>query len=388
MKTPALCANALKMSISPEATPTYVPNVGTSESRSIIAHIATAPNKLPPRFLSGRPTVRRFRRSDDGPSSQVKILKQTLAMIGILLLVLFLILVGKAILETIWGLCFIAAGIFWHVVGRLLDVLIFFERRRKTAVLCVVGICAATGISYAQTSDTPKAEVAATAANVMPVGRTMTSADGRTIEVVIVAKTATGIKAKKSDGKEFEIDLGKLSDADRAFVATLVEPPVKKPKLLFIGGHEGAGPKHTELIVGKLTSAGFDVRVETSVGGKDANGIPTRTWPRIDKLSDQEIKDYDVIWEDAGPRKRLLTLVSTYQGIIVMHASSSVSLKDFLADQTGGKINNTPFVAVNKNLIRYSYREVKWTSKETAVGPVQPEFIDQAIAEVQKLLSK
>lgn len=62
----------------------------------------------------------------------------------------------------------------------------------------------------------------------LPATRTLTSADGRTIDVVIVSKTPTSIKAKKADGKEFEISFDKLSDADKAFVAGLGEAPVDK----------------------------------------------------------------------------------------------------------------------------------------------------------------
>jgi len=309
-------------------------------------------------------------------------------MIGIIIFIVFLFLLGKAILETAWGLCLILCGLLWHIVGIVLDVLIYLERRRKTAVLCVLGICAATAITYADTSDTPKAEVAATAENVMPVGRTLTSADGRTIDVVITAKTATGIKAKKADGNEFEIRLDKLSDADKVFVANLVEPAKKKPRVLYMGSHQGAAPKHTELIVEKLKTAGFEVHIETSVGAKLPTGKSTRIWPGIDKMSDQEIQAYDVIWEDAGPRKRLLTLIPTYQGAIVMKEIGNNSLKDFLSDQIGGTFGGKPHVEVNDNLIRYNYRLHEWSSKGSVVGPAQPEYIDKAIAEVQKLLLK
>ena len=82
----------------------------------------------------------------------------------------------------------------------------------------------------------------------MPVKRTLTSADGRTIDVVIIAKTETGIKAKKADGKEFELTLDKLSDSDAVFVAGQVEAPIKKMTALVIGKLESevqliSGPK-------------------------------------------------------------------------------------------------------------------------------------------------
>lgn len=65
--------------------------------------------------------------------------------------------------------------------------------------------------------------------NTLPATRTLKSVDGRTIDVVIVSKSPTAIKAKRANGKEFEIALDKLSDADRAFVAGLGEALVDKP---------------------------------------------------------------------------------------------------------------------------------------------------------------
>lgn len=46
---------------------------------------------------------------------------------GILFSIVFLFLLGKAILETIWGIGLILIGIFWHVVSSILSVLIFIE---------------------------------------------------------------------------------------------------------------------------------------------------------------------------------------------------------------------------------------------------------------------
>ena len=52
-------------------------------------------------------------------------------MIGIIIFVLFFFLLGKALLETVWGLCLITCGMFWHIVGRSLDVLIFISKTVK-----------------------------------------------------------------------------------------------------------------------------------------------------------------------------------------------------------------------------------------------------------------
>ena len=53
----------------------------------------------------------------------------------------------------------------------------------------------------------------------LPITHTLTSADGRKMEVTILSKSETAIKAKRADGKECEIALDKLSAADKAFVA-------------------------------------------------------------------------------------------------------------------------------------------------------------------------
>lgn len=52
-------------------------------------------------------------------------------IIGIIIFLVFLFLLAQAILETIWGICLILCGLFWHIVGRVLDVLIWFSKTVK-----------------------------------------------------------------------------------------------------------------------------------------------------------------------------------------------------------------------------------------------------------------
>ena len=52
-------------------------------------------------------------------------------LIGIILFVVFIALLVKAILETIWGVCLIIQGFFWRAIGYTLDVLIFLIRAYK-----------------------------------------------------------------------------------------------------------------------------------------------------------------------------------------------------------------------------------------------------------------
>ncbi len=301
-------------------------------------------------------------------------------MIGILLLVIFLVLLGKALLETVWGLGLIALGVFWHIVGAILDVLIFLERRRKTAALCVLAGLAATAITYADTSDTPVTQKAATAANVMPIARTLTAADGRTIDVVITAKTATGIKAKKADGKEFELTLDKLSDADKAFVAGLVEPPVKRPRMLFLSSL--GSEKKNQIKWDKLKAAGFDVQVERT--GKHDGVIAS-----LDKMSDDDLKAYDVIWSDLDPGpKRLSELLPSYNGVMVTkRLGSKHSRKTFLTREHLQIFGAKSYVNIDGNLILFFDCEAKWESKSGGreYGEIEPERIDEVIAAIKNL---
>ncbi len=73
-----------------------------------------------------------------------------------------------------------------------------------------------------------------------PAEHTITSADGRSLDVTIVGRTETGIKAiRQSDGKEFEIAFDKLSTKDQDFVNSIT---VKKIKVLLIEKQRNTDP--------------------------------------------------------------------------------------------------------------------------------------------------
>ncbi len=333
-------------------------------------------------------------------------------IIGILLLVLFLILVGKAILETIWGLGLISIGLFWHIVGRFLDVLIFLERRRKTTMVCVLAGLAATAITYAQTNDAPVTQDAATAGNVMPVKHTLTSADGRTIEVVITAKTATGIKAKKADGKDFELTLDKLSDTDRAFVAGLMEAPVKQlTALLYINDlhqEEKGKPsisRKLEAAGFKVTYAGWDKKVADEKGVERSENIIF-----MEKLKEDDLNSFDLIWVNAFKRSwtylvgpapdktaqadRLLKLLAAGK-VVVWESSYKTPKKQFIQNSGGdykgnkGYTSDAAYISVEENAIFYNWTVQKWDSKDGSTPTVSthPETLDQVIVEAKKLIT-
>ena len=325
-------------------------------------------------------------------------------MIGFLLLILFLFFLGQAILETMCGGCLLIYGAVLYVLFFICKILIFLDRRRKTAALCVLGICAATAISYAQTNETPITQTAtAPNPNMMPVSRTLTSADGRTIEVVITAKTPTAIMVNKADGKKFEIALDKLSATDKAFVAGLVEPPFRKMRVLTIGDIRPLTEKM------KPTEFAITEVYETNA---------------LQKLSDQELESFDAIivtregcsrkwsaglgntpiekWSDVYiQRDRILKL--TDQGKVVAWRSyHKIDKKELIATKEqpervtgkGERLNETPFVDVQGNAIFFS-----WTSEthdrqstrknEDSEGEIpHPEFLDRTIVELKRLVQK
>jgi len=55
-------------------------------------------------------------------------------IIGFIFFVVFTFLLGKAILETIWGICLIIYGLFWHTIGFILQTLAFLIRAYKKVI--------------------------------------------------------------------------------------------------------------------------------------------------------------------------------------------------------------------------------------------------------------
>ena len=84
-------------------------------------------------------------------------------------------------------------------------------------LLCLGGAIAITnGIAQ---------ETPAATKNTLPAVRKMTAADGRKLEGTILSKDATSIQFRRTnDGKEFMLELSKLSVEDQAFIGTLHAP--------------------------------------------------------------------------------------------------------------------------------------------------------------------
>ena len=327
-------------------------------------------------------------------------------MIGYLLFILFVILVAKSILETIWGVCLLLCGLGWHIIGMILDVLIFGERlikkMRKISVFCLLGTCAITSIGHAQTNNEPTVQPSLVG-YVGPVNRTLTSNDGRTIDVVITAKTESAIKARKADGTKFEIALDKLSEADKTFVAGLVVSPIQKMRVLMIGW---------DLYLSKrIKATEFEVTVADSVEA-------------LKKLTDQELESFDAImvtregcsrwWStpvDKAPiqegteiyiqRDRILKLMGSGK-VVAWKAIHKIQRSEFIENKqeperfTPGeeRVHEAPFVDVQNNTIFFSWNSRIWSrqrgkkKEQNEPFTYHSEFVDQTMGELKKVINK
>lgn len=71
---------------------------------------------------------------------------------------------------------------------------------------------------YAQ-NPSPPAAMEKKPASTSPITRTLTGKDGRTVDAVLLSRTETTVKIRRtSDRMEFTIPLDKLSEADRSFI--------------------------------------------------------------------------------------------------------------------------------------------------------------------------
>jgi hypothetical protein len=255
--------------------------------------------------------------------------------------------------------------------------------------LCLVAGIAATIAGFSQApmeenvalSEKP-ASVAAPAGTTLPlnlpVARTLTSADGRTIDVTILSKSDTAIKAKKADGKEFEITLDKLSEADREFVAGLVDAPVKKIKVLTFG---------TERLIPNMENDEFEITILN-----DTNDL--------ESLSDQELESFDAILT-AGPSNsehgiqvdRLIKWTHD-EKIIVWRHYYKIDKREFINKKLeptlfkgkGEMRDQEPFINVQGNTIFYS--PTKYNFKKGGDEILDENILDQVFIELKQRIQK
>lgn len=240
----------------------------------------------------------------------------------------------------------------------------------------------------------PALAIAEVTSPVTPTTRTITGTGGRKMEVTILEKSATAIKAKRiSDGKEFTFELAKLSADDRAFITGLaapVAPPVKQRTALLLGFSE---------IQTQLEKAGFVVtKAPTESVNEDPLGTPSRVsikYTTIAQFTDEQIKSYDLIWASSrGQRKteeRLTTLIPSYKGIIVW-AEKWDRTRELLIKNQEKKFKPyskaTAYMKPDGNVIFYSTTTSQWNTKTDNVEVLEehPEMMEQAIVEAKRIL--
>lgn len=273
--------------------------------------------------------------------------------------------------------------------------------------LCLVAGIAATIAGFSQ-APTEKSEVpAATApapANAgttlpltLPTPRTLTSTDGRTIDVTILSKTDTAIRAARADGKEFEIPLDKLSDADKAFVAGFNN----RSLTVFLYQRDS---KITE----SMEKAGFKV---TTAGGTRAESTSF-----MQKLTDEDLNKFDLIcvsegintsWkngykeEDAAQADRLLKLMMAGKPTMWINRLR-ISKKQFIQDKGvyvkeqyssngyRGYESARPYCEVDGNVVFYNSSHSKWDTEKKSVVTLdrKPEIQEEAIQRAKELVLK
>lgn len=169
--------------------------------------------------------------------------------------------------------------------------------------LCMLVGMATTITMYSQETGEKPAAVEATAT--MPVNRTITDTQGRSMDGTIVSKTDTAIKFRRTvDNKEFEIKIDTLSDADRTFIAGITAEEPKRPTVLLLVD-VGTRREYRETVT-LLRNNGFDVTIgvcprrNAEDGG---NKKPDNTFERISQkekailVSTLDVIDpYDILW--------------------------------------------------------------------------------------------
>jgi hypothetical protein len=252
------------------------------------------------------------------------------------------------------------------------------KRLLELALVCLALATAAP--SYSQ----------AAPVNTMPIPRTLTSTDGRKMDVIITEKTATGIKAKRAtDQKEFELELARLSAEDQTFVAGLV----MKKYTVFMTAHD-------KDLKDRLEKAGFKVTMPPTAkeNGNRANG---GSMEFFEKITDDELKKFDLIWASSwgemfmlkrGDQQadRLHQLAATGRPT-VWKMKWKMSKKSFIEKENpseGGRATSKEYTQSDGNVILYNWQINQWDQKtgSTPVVAEHPEILDQTIAEARKIL--
>lgn len=262
--------------------------------------------------------------------------------------------------------------------------------------LCMVLAIGATIAGFSQVAPTGAPTGSPTTAAVpttLPVARTVTDTTGRKLEGTILSKDGTSIKFRRtSDGKEFDLTLDRLSTEDQAFIAGLVTPPVKKPTVLL--------ERKEKTVQALLEAAGFDVTILSTVKRfEDIDGKPAATaheYPDLDKLTDDEIKNFDIIWviasmETTKQKDRFLQLIPACK-VVVWRRNWKISKAKLLSNETTQEsytATTQEYIKSDGNVVFYNSENQKWNAKDGTKDVIKThsEILEQAVAEAKKLMT-
>ena len=228
----------------------------------------------------------------------------------------------------------------------------------------------------------------------LPVQRTLTAADGRKMDVTILSKDAASIKVRRADGKEFTLELTKLSADDQAFLAgptapvAPAAPPVKRTALLL-----GFDETKTQ-----LEAAGYVVtKAPTEKLKEDRAGTPVareQTHTTLASFTDDQIKGFDLVWAySKGQDKtveRLTKLVANCH-VVVWREERDRTRELLIKNQEKPykPYRLAPaYIKTDGNVVFYSTKSIQWDPKTKNFETLEehPEIEGQAIAEATKLL--
>jgi hypothetical protein len=203
------------------------------------------------------------------------------------------------------------------------------------------------------------AETPAVPAVTLPAERTLTSADGRQMAGSVLSKSDSGIKFRRtSDNKEFEIPLDKLSAEDRTWVDNATMPAPRKLRVLVLDKENPQRYPEFEL----FKKHGCEV----VFSGNDEESENRWKPADIEKIPQEEMLKYDIIWTDKNTNNpdKLITTLKQFGGVAVVHDyRMGMTRRKFLDDGvvTTKKHNPAynPYVRDSVNFVFYVSLKIK-----------------------------
>lgn len=259
----------------------------------------------------------------------------------------------------------------------------------RRILLCLAGLLLTSLTGFSQGS-TPTATG-------MPVPRTLTSADGRKLEVTLLEKTATAIKAKRaSDGVEFTLELAKLSADDQAFIAGLAVPvaaPEIAPTPASPAGSPTTGTASGKVRVLHLAHPKYNTRPALEAGGFEIVPISMDKLEKFGKTGDLSIlQNIDVLWLELSPMNSAETAATLMFNemnklnkiLVIKGKYKNIKKADLLLGKEPERPNQTTFLKVDGNFIIFNPDKWGVNDKEPTIDLKLTEEVVKNFTELVK----